>query len=352
MINLNDNFYKMKYKNQYGGIITQIDSTLEVYDETIGVMYKLPSYKLNIIELTFDNNTIDNHGATKIAQFIKKLTNLEIFTFKYNKNTDKVIQIIAESLVFLNKLRELTFDGNLTQYTLANNDFGSGGAIDLAHSFKNMPRLTYLNISYNNFGSRDAIALAASFQFMPKLKHLYLRNYTINNNGAIALARSFNNILNLIYLDLYDNNIGNEGAIALAASFQYITLLEYLYLSYNKIGNDGAIALAEGFQYIKHVKFIHLLNNKISDEGAIELVNSFPSKNDKLNYINLSDNYISDDCKHTLTRIVADKHQSNLDLDFISQKKQENTFVCIPNSNGMYDTIEGCELSEVVISNP
>lgn len=361
MINLNDDFYKKKYlkykskyitmKNQYGGTITQIDTTLEVNGETIGAMYKLP-YHSNIIELTFDNNTIDNHGATNIAEFIKKLTNLEIFTFKYNTNTDKVIQIIAGSLVFLNKLRELTLDSNLTQLTLANNDLGSGDATALAYSFKKMHHLTYLNISYKNFGSRGAIALASGFKFMPKLKHLYLRTNNIDNIGAITLARSFQNISNLIHLDLYDNNIGNAGAIAIAESFKYITLLEYLCLSYNNIGNKGAIALADSFQYIKHVKFIYLPNNKISDEGAIKLVYSFPSNNDKLNYIILSYNYISDECKHTLTRIVADKHHSLLELSFISQKKQEKTFVCLSESDGMYDTKEACESSEVVISNP
>jgi len=66
-----------------------------------------------------------------------------------------------------------------------------------------------------------------------------------------------------------------------------------------------------------------------------------------LEYLNLDYNYIGDEAQTKITDTFKHKDESNLYLSnqrrLSYQKKQGNTFVCIPNVNGRYNTLADCK---------
>ena len=235
-----------------------------------------------LTHLNLSNNSIDNHGASEIAQ-MKFLTQLHL---AQNQIGDEGASILAQT------------HSPLTSLDLSDNQIGHTGASDIAQ----MKLLTQLHLAHNQIGNEGASKIA---QTHSPLTSLDLSHNQIDDQGAQTISK----MKSLLRLYLNFNKITSEGAQAIFQTNAPMTQLElrsnkidlsngfqiskikdtltYLDLSYNQIGDKGAEVIAKNINSLTH---LGLSNAQIGNPGTINIAQMKP-----LTDVNLSNNQISDE---------------------------------------------------------
>ena len=265
MINLNNDFYKMKYikyknkyitiKNQYGGVsfpywppspeLINLDGNMDILEQMTSVTFQYRElnekdahdleHMINLTKLTFYLITFNAAFASKIEYIIKKLTKLKTFVF-----------IPAYKYKELDKEPDKEPDIHIPR---------------LLSNLKNMVGLTELNIRIGNLIYSSSSRYPSSRKSYVVPLNPYNNNETLKDPYEEKLNKQTKNTLKTLLfnirfmtklkiLNLSRNNIDNEGAKILGDSLAQIIELEYLDLSYNDIYDEGFEPLIyNGFFY-------------------------------------------------------------------------------------------------------
>jgi hypothetical protein len=315
MINLNNDFYKMKYikyknkyitiKNQYGGVsfpywppspeLINLDGNMDILEQMTSVTFQYRElnekdahdleHMINLTKLTFYLITFNAAFASKIEYIIKKLTKLKTFVFrpahKYKK-PDIHIPILLSNLTNMVGLTELNIQiGDLIYSSSSRYPSSRSSSVVLLNPYNNNETLKKpYEEKLNNQTKNTLKTLLFNIRFMTKLKILNLSRNNIDNDGAKILGDSLAQIIELEYLDLSYNDIYDEGFAPLIYNgFFYngtfkMKQLIHLNLSENYIAQEGAKAIAESFPYLSKITYLNLSTNNIGDEGATYLAST------------------------------------------------------------------------------
>jgi small GTP-binding protein len=235
---------------------------------------------------TFEVNKIGDEGARVIAENLKSLTSLDLWS---NQIGDEGAKVIAENLKSLTSLdlgnNQITYEGakyiaenlkSLTSLDLKGNKIGYHGANVIA---ENLTSLTLLDLKSNKIGNEGAKVIAENLK---SLTSLNLGDNKIVFKGAKVIAE---NLAYLTSLGLGSNKITDEGAKVIAEN---LTSLTSLSLSSNQIGDEGAKVIAEN---LKSLSSLDLGSNEIEEEGALAIAENLTS----LTSLDLGANLIGDE---------------------------------------------------------
>ena len=297
-------------------------------------------------QLRLDINKITGKGAACLANLLRALPEIKVFSAHCNCIDDVGAIKIADALKHCQTLRSIDLQCNA---------IGDEGAIAIVKAAKhikewNMNTELYLwNQSITEDGMTEVLkyrdtTIIRSVNFL-KSQHIiqtypqlvkkaltYCYSLTelkvkdvlgeSNFNLISMLTEELKNFSNLQYLNFENCSIGSTGAIILAEALKNLNTLKALNIKGNKLYSDGALAIAGGLQHCINLEVLNMSLNVFSSPECIATLGGQLQYNSYLVELDLSQNILSS---------MADKV---LNKSFCSTLQNLNLACCSIDSDG------------------
>ncbi|XP_013721867.1 RAN GTPase-activating protein 2-like [Brassica napus] len=169
-------------------------------------------------------------------------------------------------------------------------------------------KICFSNRSFGLGAARVAEPILASLKHQLKVEALDVMNLFSNALQGNVLSS----------LNLSDNALGEKGVRAFGTLLKSLSSLEELYLMNDGISKEAAQAVSELIPSTEKLR--------LRDEGCIQIEKSVEEDHSKLQYIDMSNNYIRRDGAVALAGVVMKKEAFkllNIDGNIISEEGVE-----------------------------
>ena len=338
------------HKISFGDFFNCVSYTLidcGIDDERISKMTKaLLSRSSKPWQLRLDINKITGKGAACLANLLRALPEIKVFSAHCNCIDDVGAIKIADALKHCQTLQSIDLQCN------AIGDEGAKAIVKAAKHIKEwyMNSELYLwNQGITEDGMTEVLkyrdtAIIRSVNFL-KSQHIiqtypqlvkkaltYCYGLTelkvkdvlgeSNFNLISMLTEELKNFSNLQYLNFENCSIGSTGAIILAEALKNLITLKALNIKGNKLYSDGALAIAGGLQHCINLEVLNMSLNMFSSPECIATLGGQLQYNSCLVELDLSQNILSS---------MADKV---LNKSFCSTLQNLNLACCSIDSDG------------------
>ena len=246
-----------------------------------------------------------------------------------NENLKKLV--ISDNKIRNKGARSILENGNgLISIDLSDNDISPEICFDLKNLIIHSKNLKEVIWNGNYVGLKGINFIVEALKHKSKLKSLSLRNTSIGKLGVKTLAEGLIKNEFLQILDLGSNSI-------IFDSFRYLcdsmntNKIRILRCKNNLLGDDSMKYFSETIlnnDSKSNLVSFDFSSCKIYDQGLIYLLHSL-TKNSKINWINLKDNYFS----HEIDFVILNFLEKNTTLTHIDLTKNRFSFQCLQKVN-------------------
>ncbi|KAJ4910743.1 RAN GTPase-activating protein 2 [Raphanus sativus] len=268
--------------------------------------------------LNLSDNALGEKGVRAFGTLLKSLSSLEELYLMNDGISKEAAQAVSELIPSTEKLRVLHFHNNMT---------GDEGAVAIAEVVKRSPLLESFRCSSTRVDSVGGIALSEALECCAHMKKLDLRDNMFGTEAGVSLGKTLSSYKHLTELYLSYLNLEDEGAIAIAEALkESASPIEVLEMAGNDITVGAASAIAACVAAKQELNKLNLSENELKDEGCVEIAKSLEEDHPKLQYIDMSNNYIRRAGAVALADVVIKKEGFkllNVDGNIISEEGVE-----------------------------
>ncbi|OMJ78907.1 hypothetical protein SteCoe_21177 [Stentor coeruleus] len=316
---------------------------LEHLVEVISTHSSLKVLNLGLYEGSMRKNSLSLSGAASLAAILLKNTSLDTLILEDNDISANGGECFGIAL---------TQNCNLKHLKLAENDLRTEGASLI---IKNASKLESLDLSKNYITADAGQILEKLLSTSRRLKKIVLEYNELLPAGAEFIAKGLRRNAILTHLNLKGNILGDDGVQFLVNVLQENKTIRELNLSLNEIGPMGSSAIAQILTQTK-IKNLDISKNYLGDEALIVFAgilgtNDVPCK---LKSLNVGSCRIGDrGVEIFITSIIENKHLNFLNLsdNFISEKLETLILECLDKNYFLCKVLlKGNRLSHSCIS--
>ena len=233
-------------------------------------LLEMLSNNYNMQQLWLEGNNFSSQCITTIAE---KCTNISILSLRDNNISEKVADVLSETL---------SKNSNLQQLYLGNNDLQDKGVIKISEALNTTEYLLTLDLMNNNISEAAADALASVITSCShdQLEQLYLGDNKLQSTGTIKITRALQQAKcrsTLRVLDLSNNRIGSDETVSdeISRAVGNTEILTVLILDDNAISVDGVWRITRSLsQSAEYMMIFSVMRNDvmISEETKDEMI--------------------------------------------------------------------------------
>lgn len=265
--------------------------------------------------LNLSENALGEKGVRAFGALLKSLSSLEELYLMNDGISKEAAQAVSELIPSTENLRVLHFHNNMS---------GDEGALAIAEVVKRSPLLENFRCSSTRVGSEGGIALSEALEHCTHMEKLDLRDNMFGTEAGVSLSKTLSSFKNLTELYLSYLNLEDEGAIAIVNALkESASPIEVLEMAGNDITVEAASAIAACVAAKQDLKKLNLSENELKDEGCIQIAKSMEEDHSKLQYIDMSTNFIRRAGARALAHVVVKKEAFkllNIDGNIISEE--------------------------------
>ena len=199
------------------------------------------------------------HGINELAKHLHSVPNLEKLSLDRTQMGEEEVTALALSLKNVTQLSELDLSNNLLGH----------GVSELAKHLHSVPHLGRLILDDTQMGEEEVTALAHSLKNVTKLSILSL-SYNPLSHGISELAKHLHNVPHLKGLSLNDTQMGEEEVTALADVRVCVPELKKICLDGNPLGR-GVTKLINCLRSGPQLEMLTLEEVQLTEKEATEL---------------------------------------------------------------------------------
>ena len=203
---------------------------------------------------------------------------------------------------------------NLEKLSLDRTQMGEEEVTALALSLKNVTQLSVLNLSKNPLG-HGVSELAKHLHSVPHLGRLILDDTQMGEEEVTALAHSLKNVTKLSILSLSYNPL-SHGISELAKHLHNVPHLKGLSLNDTQMGEEEVTALADVRVCVPELKNICLDRNPLG-RGVTKLINCLRS-GPQLEMLTLEEVQLTEKEATELCTLAKERYLGHLESDYVS----------------------------------
>ncbi|KAL0876479.1 hypothetical protein Bca101_026184 [Brassica carinata] len=268
--------------------------------------------------LNLSDNALGEKGVRAFGTLLKSLSSLEELYLMNDGISKEAAQAVSELIPSTEKLRVLHFHNNMT---------GDEGAVAISEVVKRSPLLESFRCSSTRVDSGGGIALSKALECCTHMKKLDLRDNMFGTEAGVSLSKTLSSYKHLAELYLSYLNLADEGAIAIADALkESASPIEVLEMAGNDITVEAASAIAACVAAKQELNKLNLSENELKDEGCVQIAKSMEEDHSKLQYLDMSNNYIRRAGAVALADVVIKKEGFkllNIDGNIISEEGVE-----------------------------
>ncbi|ESQ41941.1 hypothetical protein EUTSA_v10013175mg [Eutrema salsugineum] len=268
--------------------------------------------------LNLSENALGEKGVRAFGTLLKSQSSLEELYLMNDGISKEAAQAVSELIPSTEKLRVLHFHNNMT---------GDKGAVAIAEVVKRSPLLENFRCSSTRVDSEGGIALSEALEHCAHMEKLDLRDNMFGTEAGVSLSKTISSFKHLTELYLSYLNLEDEGAIAIANALkESASPIEVLEMAGNDITVEAASAIAACVAAKQSLNKLNLSENKLKDEGCLQIAKSVEEEHLKLQYLDMSNNYIRRAGARALAHVVIKKEGFkllNIDGNIISEEGVE-----------------------------
>ena len=316
---------------------------LEHLVDVIGEHKTLKVLNLGLHEGSMRKNSLSLQGATSLAAILLKNQSLDTLVLEDNDIGAVGGECFGIVLMQNNTLKNLK---------VSENELRTEGA---SFIIKNANKLESLDLSKNYITSDAGQILEKLVSQSRRLKKLVLEYNELLPNGAEFIAKGLRRNATITVLNLKGNILGDDGVQHLVNVLQYNKTVRELNLALNEIGPMGASSLAQILCQSK-IKNLDISKNYLGDEALIVFAGVLSASDQvcKLKSLNVGSCRIGDrGVEIFFTSIIDNKHLNFLNLsdNFISEKLETLILECLDKNYFLCKVLlKGNRLSHSCIS--
>ncbi|KAG7551224.1 Leucine-rich repeat [Arabidopsis thaliana x Arabidopsis arenosa] len=265
--------------------------------------------------LNLSENALGEKGVRAFGALLKSLSSLEELYLMNDGISKEAAQAVSELIPSTENLRVLHFHNNMT---------GDEGALAIAEVVKRSPLLENFRCSSTRVGSEGGIALSEALKHCTHMEKLDLRDNMFGTEAGVSLSKTFSSFKHLTELYLSYLNLEDEGAIAIVNALkESASPIEVLEMAGNDITVEAASAIAACVAAKQDLNRLNLSENELKDEGCVQIAKSMEEDHSKVQYIDMSTNYIRRAGARALAHVVVKKEAFkllNIDGNIISEE--------------------------------
>nr|AAF25948.1 RAN GTPase activating protein 2 [Arabidopsis thaliana] len=265
--------------------------------------------------LNLSDNALGEKGVRAFGALLKSLSSLEELYLMNDGISKEAAQAVSELIPSTENLRVLHFHNNMT---------GDEGALAIAEVVKRSPLLENFRCSSTRVGSKGGIALSEALEHCTHMEKLDLRDNMFGTEAGVSLSKTLSSFKHMTELYLSYLNLEDEGAIAIVNALkESASPIEVLEMAGNDITVEAASAIAACVAAKQDLNKLNLSENELKDEGCVQIANCIEEVNSKLQYIDMSTNYIRRAGARALAHVVVKKEAFkllNIDGNIISEE--------------------------------
>lgn len=268
--------------------------------------------------LNLSDNALGEKGVRAFGTLLKSLSSLEELYLMNDGISKEAAQAVSELIPSTEKLRVLHFHNNMT---------GDEGAVAISEVVKRSPLLESFRCSSTRVDSKGGIALSEALECCTRMKKLDLRDNMFGTEAGVSLSKTLSSYKHLTELYLSYLNLEDEGAIAIADALkESASPIEVLEMAGNDITVEAASAIAACVAAKQELNKLNLSENELKDEGCVQIAKSVEEYHSKLQYIDMSNNFIRRAGTVALADVVIKREGFkllNIDGNIISEEGVE-----------------------------
>ena len=316
---------------------------LEILVEVISAHTSLRVLNLGLHEGSMRKNSLGLQGATCLAAILLKNSSIDTLILEDNDigaNGGECFGIA------------LTQNSNIKHLKISENELRTEGAQLI---IKNSSKLESLDLSKNYITADAGPILEKLISSSRRLKKLVLEYNELLPSGAEFISKGLRRNAILNTLNLKGNILGDDGVQFLVNVLQENKSIRELNLALNEIGPMGASAIAQILTQTK-IKVLDISKNYLGDEALIVFAGILSSTevHCKLKSLNVGSCRIGDrGVEIFFTSIIENKHLNFLNLsdNFISEKLEILILECLDKNYFLCKVLlKGNRLSHSCIS--
>nr|VDD33226.1 unnamed protein product [Brassica oleracea] len=265
--------------------------------------------------LNLSDNALGEKGVRAFGTLLKSLSSLEELYLMNDGISKEAAQAVSELIPSTEKLRVLHFHNNMT---------GDEGAVAISEVVKRSPLLENFRCSSTRVGEGGGIALSEALENCTLMEKLDLRDNMFGTEAGVSLSKTLSRFKHLAEVYLSYLNLEDEGAIAIANALKDSAApIEVLEMAGNDITVEAASAIAACVEAKQDLNKLNLSENELKDEGCLQIAKSVEEEHLKLQYIDMSNNYIRRAGARALAQVVVKKEGFkllNIDGNIISEE--------------------------------
>ncbi|KAF8077462.1 hypothetical protein N665_1034s0001 [Sinapis alba] len=265
--------------------------------------------------LNLSDNALGEKGVRAFGTLLKSLSSLEELYLMNDGISKEAAQAVSELIPSTEKLKVLHFHNNMT---------GDEGAVAISEVVKRSPLLESFRCSSTRVGSEGGIALSEALECCAHMKKIDLRDNMFGPEAGVSLSKTLSSYKHLTELYLSYLNLEDEGAIAIVNALKESTSpIEVLEMAGNDITVEAASVIAACVAAKQELNKLNLSENELKDEGCVQIAKSIEDDHSKLQYIDMSSNYIRRAGAVALADVVIKKEGFkllNIDGNIISEE--------------------------------
>lgn len=285
--------------------------------------------------LNLSENALGEKGVRAFGALLKSQSSLEELYLMNDGISKEAARAVSELIPSTENLRVLHFHNNMT---------GDEGALAIAEVVKRSPLLENFRCSSTRVGAEGGIALSEALEHCTHMEKLDLRDNMFGTEAGVSLSKTLSSFKHLTELYLSYLNLEDEGAIAIANALkESASPIEVLEMAGNDITVEAASAIAACVAAKQQLNKLNLSENELKDEGCVQIAKSMEEDHSKLQYIDMSTNYIRRAGARALANVVVKKESLkllNIDGNIISEEGIEEVkeiFKKSPELLGAFD---------------
>ncbi|KAF8096538.1 hypothetical protein N665_0307s0064 [Sinapis alba] len=268
--------------------------------------------------LNLSDNALGEKGVRAFGTLLKSLSSLKELCLMNDGISKEAAQAVSELIPSTEKLRVLHFHNNMT---------GDEGAVAIAEVVKRSPLLENFRCSSTRVGSEGGVALSEALEQCTHMEKLDLRDNMFGTEAGVSLSKTLARFEHLTEVYLSYLNLEDEGAIAIANALkESASPIEVLEMAGNDITVEAASAIAACVAAKQELNKLILSENELKDDGCVQIAKSLEEDHLKLQYIDMSNNYIRRAGARALAQVVTKKEGFkllNIDGNIISEEGVE-----------------------------
>ncbi|XP_010454204.1 PREDICTED: RAN GTPase-activating protein 2-like [Camelina sativa] len=271
-----------------------------------------------LLSLNLSENALGEKGVRAFGALLKSQSSLEELYLMNDGVSKEAAQAVSELIPSTENLRVLHFHNNMT---------GDEGALAIAEVVKRSPLLENFRCSSTRVGSEGGVALSEALEHCTHIGKLDLRDNMFGTEAGVSLSKTLSSYKHLTELYLSYLNLEDEGAIAIANALkESVSPIEVLEMAGNDITVEAASAIAACVAAKQNLNKLNLSENELKDEGCVQIAKSMEEDHSKLQYIDMSTNFIRRAGARALAQVVVKKEAFkllNIDGNIISEEGVE-----------------------------